>query len=229
MPEVLEKYPIIPAKKHRFEWMRSSAQAYKEISQQQGQIQKVSGTVKCFGLQNIMQTGYILPSWFDITVNTGSDPNKFEFAIPEGIDSYLKARGFDRSLVGWFSGTESALTVPTPTNSLKTLLKICTPWTVSVPKGLRLLFMPIPYPDQPDFSAVHGILEPGDFYDVNAIIQIHRRPGQLHIPAGTPLCQMIVVRDEDPEVSIELQDHNNRQLEIANRFKTGHSFITKYK
>jgi hypothetical protein len=94
---------------------------------------------------------------------------------------------------------------------------------------MRLLFMPIPYPDQPDFSAVHGILEPGEFYDVNAILQIHRRPGQLHIPAGTPLCQLIPINDQELEVDIELQNDQNRQLEIANRFKTGHTFITKYR
>jgi hypothetical protein len=229
LPEVLEQYPIAKAKSHRFEWFKNSAAAYKKIAAERGTFQKISGTVKCFGLQNIMQSGYILRSWFDLTINTGTDPSQFEFSIPEGIDFYLKARGFDRKLVAWFSGNESALTVPTPANSLKTLIKIATPWTVSIPKGYRLLMMPIPYPDEPEFSATHGIMEPGEFYDINAIIQVHKRPGQLFIPAGTPLCQMIVLRDEELEVELLAQDHANTEADIANRFKNGHSFITKYK
>jgi hypothetical protein len=67
----------------------------------------------------------------------------------------------------------------------------------------------------------------GDFYDINAIIQIHKKPGELFIPAGTPLCQLLVVPDNKEEIIQKMQDNKNWKAELKNKFKNAHRFITK--
>jgi hypothetical protein len=228
LPEVLEQYPIVPAKSVKFNWLRQSAVDFKNMAEQKGKYESVAGTVKCSGLQNIMQRGWILSSWFDLTIRTSQeDGDRFDYAIPTSIDLYLNETKWKYKLVSWFSDSEAALRVPMPQNSLQSLIKIGTPWTVSVPKGQALLMMPLPYPDQPEFSAVHGIIEPGDFYDINAIIAIHRRPGELFIPAGTPLCQMMVIDLEDPAVEQQVQSPQNRKDELKTIYRNAHRFITR--
>ena len=228
LPEVMERYPILPARSVKHAWLRQSALSFKQRAEEIGRYESIAGTVKCSGLQNIMQRGWILTSWFDLTIRTSAqDGDKFEFAIPTAIDSYLTNTKWNRKLVSWFSESEPALRVPMPANSLQTLIKIATPWTVSIPKGRALLMMPIPYPDQPEFSAVHGIMEAGDFYDVNAIIGIHKRPGELFIPAGTPLTQMMVIDQEDYDLAQQEQSQANWLDELRTRFRTTHRFITR--
>lgn len=227
LPEVLEKYPILEAKTLRYNWFKQSAMQYKNIVAEQGTSEHIAGTVKCPGINSILKTGYVLTSWFDLTIRTGNNDSEFEYVIPTGIDAYLKKYNYDYKLINWFSANEPALKIPVPKNSLQTLIKIATPWTVSIPKDLCLLMMPMPYPDEPEFSAMHGLLEPGEFYDINAIIQIHKKPGELFIPAGTPLCQMIVVKKDEQHVIQQLQSKENWRSELKNRFKMCHRFVTR--
>lgn len=228
LPEILETYPIVSAKSLKFDWLRQSSIDYKKIVKERGTFEPVAGTIKCPGIQNVMQRGWILTSWFDLTIRTyENEPDRFEYVIPPGIDSYLRECNFNQKLINWFSSSEAALKIPVTNNSLQTLIKISTPWTVEIPKGLSLLMLPIPYPDNPDFSAVHGILEEGSFYDINAIIQIHKKPGDLFIPAGTPLCQMMVINNTDPEIIQKHQDTKNKKEELKNKFKNSHRFTTK--
>lgn len=228
LPEVLEKYPILPAKTVKFNWFKQSSIDYKKIVGARGNYEAIAGTVKCPGLHSIMQRGWVLTSWFDLTIKTYQDDiNRFEYAIPPGIESYLQEYNYNQKLINWFSANENALRVPVPDNSLQTLIKISTPWTVDIPKGVSLLMMPIPYPDNPNFSAVHGILEAGNFYDINAIIQVHKTPGDLFIPAGTPLCQLLIIPDNKEEIVQKMQDDKNWKNELKNKFKNVHRFITK--
>lgn len=228
LPQVLEQYPIVSARSIKFDWLRQSAIDFKKLVEQKGNYQHVAGTAKCSGLQNIMQRGWILNSWFDLLIRTSQhDGDRFEFSVPESIEQHLAGTDWERKLVSWFSGSDASLRVPVPQNSLQSLIKIATPWTVSVPKGQALLMMPLPYPDQPEFSAVHGIIEPGEFYDINAIISVHRRPGELLIPAGSPLCQMMVIDLDDPAIEQGPQSAENKKAELTTRYKKIHRFITR--
>jgi hypothetical protein len=229
LPEIKEKYPITPAKDFNFNWFRNSALAFKKVSGEIGQKTAVTGAAKCPGIRPIMQNGVILRSWFDLTINTNKDPNNFDFFIPPGIGTYLQGRQFNKKLVSWFTPDDQAHATPVHESSLQTLIKITTPWSVAIPKGWKLLFMPIPYPDEPEFTAVHGMLSAGDYYPINAIINVHRRPGELHIPAGTPLMQMIPVKDEDIAVDVLDMTEAVRNLELKNDYNANHTFIVNHK
>jgi hypothetical protein len=126
-----------------------------------------------------MKTGYIVQSWFDFTIRTGQDENRFDFFIPDEIQSYLKERNYDKKLITWFSGEDPANKIPLSDQKLQTLIKISNPWVVSIPKDWNLLVVPIPYPDVTDFEAVHGMLNAGDCHQMNAIIKINSMNNEI--------------------------------------------------
>ena len=225
LPEIKEKYPIVDAKAFNFDWFKHSAHAFKNVANEKSAYEQVTGVVKCPGIRPVMQKGYIVQSWFDLTIKTYDDG--FEFFIPQGIFSYLKERNYDKKLITYFSKDQPAHTIPLPNTQLQSLIKINLPWSVSVPKGWNLLFMPIPYPDVPDFTSVHGILEPGDFYNINAIIKCNLHNAEFKIPAGTPLFQIIPIKDNS--ITMELADYNEetRQRELNDKYLSNHQFVVK--
>jgi len=192
LPTVKEQFPIIKSKNYRFQWAKDAAQAYKEAVVSSN---AVTGVAKCPGIIDMCSAGYILNSWFDISILTSNDPITFQYRIPPVDNCQL-------DLLKWFSNDVPQVRTPLPTNSLQTLLKITTPWSVNLPEDWSLLILPIPYPDEPDFECTAGILKGAGTYEINPIIKCHRRPGTLNIPAGTPLCQLIPIKNELPLVEI---------------------------
>ena len=222
LPEVKEKYPIQPAKDVNFSWFKKSAIAYRT---QNKQDINVSGTAKCPGIHNICSKGYILKSWFDVKIKTTDNPNEFQFAIPPQIQNYLQEKNFNKELIKWFAGDNPALSIPLPEHSLQTLIKITMPWAVYIPRGWNLLVMPIPYPDHPEFTCTHGILPSGDFHEIHPILAWHKKEGEVTIDAGTPLCQLIPIKNEDIGVDVlEWNDFAKKQEEkwiynMSHKFK----------
>jgi hypothetical protein len=226
LPEVKEKYPIIPASSYKFKWVKESAMAFKEVIAKKGSYEQVTGVVKCPGVFPIMKKGYIVQTWFDVTIRPLND-GRFECHIPLGILSYLKERNFDKKLISWFSSDEPSHAIPLSIDQIQSLIKITLPWTISIPKGWELLFIPIPYPDLTPFTAVHGILEASEFYHLNAIIKINQRYEEFTIPAGTPLLQLIPIKSDTVEVEILDYDESVKQLEIKNHFASNNTFVIK--
>jgi hypothetical protein len=229
LPEVKEKYPIIKATSYKPQWFKNSSIAYKDEVKHNGIYQHVSGTIKCNGIRNILSQGYILKSWFDLTIRTGDSDTEFQFIIPPEILKYLEERNFNKPLISWFSAEDKHVTVPIQSNSLQTLIKLVTPWSVSIPSGWSLMFLPIPYPDDPEFSTTHGILTGGDVFEINPILAWHKRPGDHFIPAGTPLCQMIPIKDQSLDIELLNYDQKMIETELRWQFNIGHKFIRDYK
>jgi hypothetical protein len=228
LPEVLEKYPIIKSKDFNYAWLKKSAIEYKKDLQTNSKYQHVNGTIKCTGIHSILNKGYILRSWFDLTIKTTNDPYKFEYIIPQEIAAYLEEKKYNKQLITWFSGDDSRLSVPLSENSLQTLIKIITPWAVSIPKGWNLLIQPIPYPDETAFTATHGILESGDFYEINPILAWHKKNEDVLIKAGTPLCQLIPIKETEIKVENLPYDDNIKKQEAQWRYNISHKFTRDY-
>ena len=96
--------------------------------------------------------------------------------------------------------------------SLKSILKVQSPWMVYIPKGYYLLSMPIPYPDNHDFTATIGFLD-GDYGPNFLNVQMfwNNLDGVTIIPAGTPLCQYILVKKD--EVDVEVREYQQRDID----------------
>jgi hypothetical protein len=226
LSEVLENYPLVPAKSLRPKWVTESARAYKQEVEQMGTQTPVKGTARCPGIFKLMHRGWILKSWFDITIIPEHGTSRFRVHVPEGFESYLRQRGFTKSLINWFSGDLVSRAIPLKEGSLDTTIKITTPWTVSVPKGQTLLFLPLTYADRQDFTCAPGVLEPGECYDINPIICIHTDK-EVFIPAGTPLLQIMSIQQEDIELAQLLETPEHWAKDQAQMYRHSHTFITK--
>jgi hypothetical protein len=115
-------------------------------------------------------------------------------------------------------------------NTLKTTVKIQSPWIVYVPVGYQLLCLPIPYPDDNRFTAAIGIID-GDQGPNFLNVQLfwHSLNSQEVIPAGTPLAQYFLVKKEEVETTIEqfttetLEDLRLRRLTLGSQFLPNYS------
>lgn len=194
LPEVKKNFPIISAKEFKFDWIRAAAISFKDAVKQNTAV--TTGVARCSGIREIISTGFILTSWFDFSMLTSDDPITFQYSVP-AQDQY----SFD--LIKWFSNDVLQVKTPLPSASLQSLIKITTPWTVELPDDWSLLIVPIPYPDQPEFESTMGILKGPGTYEINPIIKIHSKPGLLRIPAGTPLCQLIFLKNEICDIEID--------------------------
>lgn len=228
LPEVLENYPIVKAKEFKFEWLKQSGQQFKKNVDNRNVGESISSTAKCPGIHSIIKTGYILPSWFDFSIKTYADPNRFEYFIPQNIQNYLDERNYKKQLISWFDSSNPAIAIPSHENYLQTLIKIIMPWAVSIPKGYKLLIQPIPYPDTTDFSSTIGVLTSGEFYEIHPILRWHSLNKEVFVKAGTPLCQLIPMQDKEIEVEILHYDNNIKKKEIEWNFMTSHKFIREH-
>lgn len=225
--EVKEKYPIIPASSYKFDWFKQSSLEFKKTAAEKGSYEQVTGVVRCPGIRPILKKGYIVRSWFDLTIKPLENGNGFEYYIPEGIYSYLKDKNYTKKLISWFSPDNAAHTIPLTDDQLPALIKITLPWSVSIPKNKELLTIPIPYPDRTEFTAVHGILEEGEFFQLNAIIKINQINKEFTIPAGTPLLQLIPIDVKEQTVEFLNYDNKIKSLETKDKFLSNNTFIVK--
>lgn len=230
LPEVQDTYPIVPANEVKFSWMKETVKDYKQQNAEQGHYKAITSAVKCPGIRPSMTMGYIVRSWFDLTIVTSEDPHKFEYYFNDKMYRYLEERKFHGvSLVSWFSSQDKAHAVPVAENDLQELIKISTPWWVDVPKGYKLLVTPVTYSDRTEFSSVHGVLDSSSQWPINVILRWHKRPGKTFIPAGTPLCQLILVKDDNVPYEIAEWTQKNKDADLYNDFMNHHSFTPKPK
>ena len=108
---------------------------------------------------------------------------------------------------------------------MATMIKINSPWVVTVPKGYYLLCMPIPYSDDNRFTASMGLID-GDagINFLNVQMFWHCLDSEEVIPAGTPLAQYFLIKKEDINVEVApytkdtLRGLRNRRLLLDSQF-----------
>ena len=110
-------------------------------------------------------------------------------------------------------------------NQVQSLIKISLPWSVSIPQGWKLMAIPVPYPDMTEFTAVHGILEAGELYDINAIIKVNQLDKEFTIFAGTPLFQFIPIKTDLPQIEILDYTETIKQVALKHKFESNNTFI----
>ena len=225
--QVKNTYPIVPAKKVRKHWFKNSVDAYKKTVFEKGNFQQVSGTAKCPGINSIINEGYILRSWFDLTIESFDNDYELSYNIPQGMDNFCRSENFTKSLISWFPGDMEQIAVPVKKTSMKTLFKITTPWAVSIPKGWKLLIMPVAYNDDNRFTSTSGILKSGPYCQINPVIEWHVKESKECIKSGTPLCQLIPIRDTDPKVEIKVFDEKFHKHDKQTDYDLSHSYVRK--
>jgi hypothetical protein len=193
LPELVNTMPIIKANKINYQWY---ARALADIKNNG----RPTATAKCPGIVSVSAHGWIQRTYQAIKITTNGDLRSFSWETEQGrqllpsgehMYDYVNAHGPDQL---------RAYKEFTP-NTLQTVIKIQSPWVVEIPKGYSLLSMPIPYNDDVRFTAATGILKGKTWLNVQMFW--HCLNSTEIIPAGTPIQQYILLKDEAMEDSID--------------------------
>lgn len=218
-PGLKELFPVIPAHQYKPKWVSKARESFKEESKNY-EGDKFAHIYRCPGIFDLMKYGYIFTLPFDLTIETNGDKETVSYILPStdlkllmGTDP-LTAH-MDNKIVGFF---------PPKPWSIKTILKITTPWYIIAPKNLKFLIIPIPYSDNYEFEMAPGILDPGLSSEINFQLHWNVVIGKRTIKAGTPICQIIPISEEKYE--LEVRDATEKDLKWIRmkRYFFGFSF-----
>lgn len=234
VPYIKEYMPIIPAREFKAKWAKKARESYASDLKNNPDMfhQGTAHVVRCPGINLMMETGWIIRSWQDITISTNGDGVSFDAGFPvdqsafEGGKALMQALGshpeqqFAIHHDVWYDGT------------LRSIVKFNMPWVAKIPKGYRLLQLPIPYPDDKRFEATIGI-HTRDALDPPLNIQLLWKvtKGREIIRAGTPLAQFVLIPEESHEALITLgdvKDWSAKRFVLRSRFVPDYNEIKRF-
>jgi hypothetical protein len=121
------------------------------------------------------------------------EPYRFSKVSP-GRDAYVSSH----------TRSQSEPLLDDPDNTLKTVVKLETPWRVEASDDIVLLFMPVTYNNEHRFQAAHGILDTKYGHVLNIQLFWKDMNSKTLVRAGTPLVQIIPI----PRQSLSLANYD---------------------
>ena len=224
IPGLEEFMPIVQAKDIDSKWIKNTKDDFKkQLKDEKEQIKKSIHVAKCPGINSIINTGWVVRTWQDIYIETFGDLSTFTWSSPAD-QKYLCPKVGDiveyHSEEQFFKYRDNF-----PNNTLHTVLKICLPWQIIVPKNFNLLVLPVPYDDNNTFTTLPGIFKFG-LAICNIQILWHVTKGRTLIPAGTPVAQYMLVPEEQPKAIVRQVE--NTLLRDVYSLQISNKFYTKY-
>ena len=197
---VKEIMPIIPASQYKHPWVSRLMEDLKKQRAQPGYgMKQETHTAKCPGIFGMMQTGWILRAWQDMTIETTGDgiTCNWTSAIDQrplcGVDAFAFHSAIQ--LTDFLENWDGAL---------RQALKFQTGWSCKVPKGYVLLEMPVAYSDEDRFEVLPGMHHVGGYTELNPQTKWKVKSGKTLIKAGTPIAQYMLVKKEEFDVSMRV-------------------------
>lgn len=190
IPVALEHYPPLLSKTNFIE-------TFKKI--------KISPDAKaniknCPGIIDYSKTGYIIRTWQDFSIEANNTGEWFEWNAPLNADDYviknINFKGVTKKEIDFFNKEIFFEHFPRP-NTLQTVLKFSTPWYVNVPKGYKVLLLPVWYDNETRFSVIPGLLDTQLSNNINVQVYWHTLGKKEILKAGTPLVKIVPVKDEE--------------------------------
>lgn len=222
-PEITDQYPIYPAKDYKRKWVKNCARAFAKYKDKTENTQSLITAAKCPGMRNVMESGYIVQSWFDFTIETTADDDtEFKIYYPNQFEKHIEDIGYKNPLINSFNTKFSPLKIPTG-NNLNSIIKIWTPYHFEVPDTHELLVLPVMYDDNPPFTACPGSIS-GFEIDFNVHVFWHAREGKTFVPAGTPLCQLVPIKRDKTKIITETTSDEVKKRVAERKFKKYSSF-----
>lgn len=210
IPSATRDFPITQSNNVKFDWAENAKIFYKNDKE------SVKIT-KCPGIFSVLSKGWIQRTYQDITIETFGDKKSFTWSTP--IDQLNTEFGrYLGNYVDYHNEEQFAnFNNNFSENNLRTIIKIQSPWFIEIPKDYSLLVIPIPYSDNPNFTAAIGLLKGNQFLNVQ--IFWHVLNGKVTIKKGTPLNQMILIKDEVAKEAVyEIDDMSKFEKEYLIEF-----------
>lgn len=238
LPGIKDTYPPIPAMKMERPWLNRMRDSYKQIPKPA--LSKTTHVARCPGIHKAVGTGFIIRTWQDMVINTYNDGQDCEWdyvtdAVEIANRSYGPAAyGLQELSVHPSEGLADYFN-DWPEESCRFLFKYCPPWLAYIPKGYVGMMLPILYSNETRFEILPGAIEAalGPVHHLNVFMRWNVKEGKTLIPAGTPLYQLFVYKQENikHEViphSMELPHPINlAQIEKMSKYLVPYNMIRK--
>lgn len=195
-------YPIEPIGTLKLNWVKDSAIAYKETNTDTS-IQTAPHL--CSGIKDLMNVGYVVRLPYDVAIKTDGDGISVASMLPNNLIPEIK----------YFTGKLFGDVLPVPHNTLKTAIKINTRWAVKMPKGWKMLMLPINYQQEQPFTCATGIVDSSICNQINPILYWHGFNGEYILKAGTALCHLIPINTGNMP-NMEIRDITPKEIEWNN-------------
>lgn len=170
-------------------------------------------TKNCPGIKHITSAGWIVPAPADFVIKTNGDGVSLEWH-----ETYRFSKG-DHGMEGYISthtDEQSEPLLSNPEETLKTVVKVETPWRFNASDDIVLLQIPVSYNNESRFQAATGILDPRYSHYVNIQLFWKVMNDSTVVSAGTPLCQLIPISRKVLNLStldVTIRDADNEDLE----------------
>jgi hypothetical protein len=177
-PGVLEVFPIVPSSQIKRKFISSPV------------VPGESSSKFCPGIRKIVSTGWIVTAPADFLIKPSDDGVKFEWVEPWRFgSSAMTLRG--TTYIADHGPNQVVPLLDDPEDTLKSVVKVQTPWRVETSDDIVLLQMPVTYNNESRFYSATGVFDPRYGYNVNIQLFWKKLNEETVIKAGTPLCQFI--------------------------------------
>jgi len=191
---------LVPASKVTMKWLENAWEVVEQLPK------NIPLITRCPGIASVTSTGWILKSHTNFTIETNGDGESFNASVEEGPN------------IGRHVSEQMAIYRSSQPLTLRTIVKVYSPWVVDIPDGYSLLLMPIPYPDDYRFTAATGLLRGKQ--PINIQLFWHCLNSKEVVSKGTPLNQMILIKDEKLNYTISrIEEGNNISQEIEDNLR----------
>lgn len=225
---VAESFPIKKTQEVLPKWVYNAKADYMKSDKKDMHL------YKCPGIFDMFTTGYVVTNWLDIEIKTNDVG--FSVTIPDPTIQELLGKDIVQSQ----NHDNIAKFIPKRPWSVKSILKINTPWHVIVPKNVKLLMIPLPYPDTFEFESCIGMLDPSISSEINIQGYWNVINNSHILKAGTPLCYLIPITEENLNLIVrDKNEKDNLWLKkkkylnyfsfILNRQKVKESYVRHFK
>ena len=208
--------PIVKADEINFEWWKRVTEHYKISNQPKKRAQ----TNRCLGMKDVFKLGWIQRTYQDIEITTTPGKQTFVARTPFKQELAPSCGNFIGAYVNAHPAVQLHAFKPFPVNMLQTVIKIQSPWFFVIPEGYSLLLMPVPYNDDNRFTAATGVIKTNNFWNVQ--LYWHAKPGKHIIKAGTPISQIVPIKNEIVDSEIKIVD------DTRNFLKTNYPYYNRY-
>ena len=215
---LLSQYPIISSNKILPEWFKELTPKFNHSG-----IRGDALTVKRSpGIMRYLNYGYVVRTWTDIIITTDMKHGNVHFEYTENehntgrknVFSYLGLNKPVSLMADHTFGIPSAL----PNAYFKNVLKWSLGWHAWMPNGYDLWFAPMQYHFNPHFTPTTGILDTRITEQLNVQIFWHPQEEKVLIPAGTPLVQLIPVKRDELDFTIEADETRLHEYRLKEKF-----------
>lgn len=225
LPGVDEVMPIIPAKDYKPKWLADARADFSKRIGGEYPKQPVNSPHKCPGIVDLLNTGWIVRAWQDMTIETNGDGENFQWRSTVGGLDFRPIGD-----IGYLPGAMLLDYLPQRVDTLRTIIKFQAPWLVTVPKGYSLLFVPMLYSDDGRFTNAPGILDTAMDRQLNIQVFWHALNSTEVIRAGTPLAHLVLIPNE-LAVGLEMKPYNSnvKAEQYKEMYKSAARYLGDYK